>query len=118
MSLLIKPLMQKSKLASRLYSEQERWIFDTFEVNGQPRKMIRTLRTLKKISLLRILLLIRHHHQVGPYPHWHSQLKRTRIIVFAREDPVNKAKARAKIFLPPTSMPPLSGRIKTKTRRT
>ena len=107
--------MPKLKLASRLYLGPERWILDALKVNNPSKRMTRTPRTTKRISLPKILLLI--HHQVGPNPLRHSS-KRIRTVVFAKEDPDDRAKAG--IPLPLASKPLLSGRIKTriKTRRT
>ena len=67
--------------------------------------MKKTLRNLKRISLPRILLLICYYHYVGPNIYWHSQPRRIRRIIFAGEDLVNKAKARARILLLPMSAP-------------
>ena len=74
--------------------------------------MTRIPRTLKKISLPRIFLLM--HHQVGHNSDQHSQPRRTRIVVFAKEDPNNKAKVR--ILLPLASMLLLSGKTRTTIR--
>ena len=73
--------------------------------------MTKTLGTSKKISLSRIVLLI--CYKVGPNPHRHSA-KRSRIVVLAKKNPDNKAKAR--ILLPLPSTPPLSRRTRTKIR--
>ena len=73
--------------------------------------MTRTLRTMKRISLPKILLLM--HHQVRPNPLRHSP-RRTRTVVLAEENPNNKAKT--KILLPLALMPPSLGRIKTRTK--
>ena len=85
------------------------------EVNGLPRRKIRTSGITKRISLPRILLLM--HRQVGLNPLRHSP-RRNRTVVLAKEDPDNRAKAR--IFLPLASTPPPSGkiRIKIRTRKT
>ena len=53
------------------------------------------------------------HHQVEPNSRRHSP-KRTRTIVFAKEDPDNKAKA--KILLPLASLPPLLKKTRTRIR--
>ena len=111
MRLLIKPLIPRLKSASRLHSGPGRWIFDVLEVNDPPRRMTRTPGTTKRISLPRILLLI--HHQVGPNSLWHSP-KKNRTVVFIKEDPNNKTKAR--ILLPLESTPLLSGNTKTSIR--
>ena len=110
---MIRPLMPRPKPASRLHPEPERWILDAREVNGLPRRRIRTPGITKRISLPRILLLI--HCQVGPNPFWPSP-RRNKTIVLAEENPNNRAKAR--ILLPLASMPLLLGRIKIKTRKT
>ena len=111
MRLLIKSLMSRPRPASKLHPGPEKRIFNALKVNDLPKKMTRTLETLKKISLSKILLLMRH--QMGPNPHWHSP-KRTRTVIFAKKDPNNKAKAR--ILLQLASMPPLSGKTRTKIR--
>ena len=111
MRLLIWSLMPRSRPASRLYLGPKRWIFNALEVNNPPRKMTKTLETMKRISLPRILLLI--HYQMGPNPLWHI-LKRTRTVVLAKEDANDKAKAR--ILLPLASIPPPSWRTRTKIR--
>ena len=80
--------------------------------------MTRIPEILKKISLPRILLLILYHHpQMEPNPPRHSQLKKTRIVVFAGENSIIKAKAKVRIVLPLTSMPLPSEKIKTKTKK-
>ena len=111
MRLLIKPLMLRSKPASRLYPRPGRWILDAFEMNYPLRKMTRIPGTLKRISLLRIPLLIRH--QAGSNPHRHS-LRRNRTVVLVEEDPDNRAKTR--IPLPLASTPLLSGKTRTRIR--
>ena len=111
MRLLIKPLMWRSKPASRLYPGPGRWILNTLEVNDPLKKMTRILGTLKRISLPKILLLMQYH--AGPNPHRHS-LKRNRIVVLAKENPNNRAKTR--IPLPLASMSLLSRRTRTKIR--
>ena len=108
---MIKLLMPRPRLASRLYPGPGRWILDALEVNNLLRKMTRISGILKRISLPKILLLM--HYQVGSNPHRHS-LKRNRIVVFAEEDPGNRAKAR--ILLPLASTLLLSRRIRTRTR--
>ena len=60
MRLLIKPLMPRPRPAFRLHPGPERWIFDALEVNDLPKKMIKTPETMKRISLLRILLLMHY----------------------------------------------------------
>ena len=111
--MLIKPLMPRPKLASRLHPERGRWILDALEVNGLPRRRIRTPGIMKRISLPRILLLI--HHQVGPKPLRPSP-RRNRTVVLAKENPNDRAKD--KILLPPASTPLLSGRTRVRTRKT
>ena len=115
MRLLIRLLMSRPKPASKLYPGLGRWILDTFKVNNPSRRMTKTPRTTKRISLLRILLLM--HHQVRPNPLRYSPRK-TRTIVLVEENPDNRAKAR--IFLPLGSTPLLSRRTRTriKTRKT
>ena len=110
--------MQRPRLASRLNPKQEKWIPNTLKVNNQLKKMTRTPRTLKRISFFRIFLLIRHHHQVGLNSHWYSQQRKTRTIVFAGKNPINKAKVRTRILLPPASMALPSEKTKIKTKRT
>ena len=113
--MLIKLLMPRPRLASRLHPEPGRWILDVREVNGLPRRRIRTPGITKRISLPRILLLM--HHQVGLNPLRHSP-RRNRTVVLAEEDPDNRAKAR--ILLPLASTPLLLGRTRTRisTRKT
>ena len=115
MRLLIRPLIPRPRLASKLYLGPERWILDVLKVNDPPKRMTRTPRTSKRISLPRIFLLM--HHQVGFNSYWHSP-RRIRTVVPAEENPDDKAKAR--IFLPLVSTPPLSGRTRTmiRTRKT
>ena len=111
MRLLIKSLMPRPKPASRLYPGPGRWILDASVVNNPPRRRIRTLGIKKRISLLRILLLM--HRQVGLNPLRHSP-KRNRTVVLAKENSDNGAKAR--ILLPLTLTPLLSGKIRTRIR--
>ena len=111
MRLLIRPLMLRPRLAFKLYSGSERWILDALEVNDLPKKMTKFPETTKRISLPWIFLLM--HHQVGPNPLRHSP-RRTRTVIFAKENPDIKAKAR--ILLPFASTPPPSGRTRTKIR--
>ena len=111
--MLIKPLMPRPKPASRLHPERGRWIFDALEVNGLPRRRIKTPGITKRISLPRILLLI--HRQVEPNLLRPSP-RRNRTIVLAKEDPDDKAKTR--ILLPLLSTPLLSRRIKIRTKKT
>ena len=73
--------------------------------------MTKTPGTMKRISLLRILLLM--HHQVGPNLLRHSP-KKTKTVVLTEEDPNNKGKAR--ILLPLASTPPSSKRIRTRIK--
>ena len=113
MRLLIRPLIPRPKPASRLHTRPGRWILDAFEVNDPPRRMTKTSETTKKISLPRIFLLM--HHQMEPNPLQYS-LRRNRTVVFAKEDPDDKAKAR--ILLPLASTPLLSGRTRIRTRKT
>ena len=112
---MIRPLIPRLRPAFRLHPGSERWIFDVFKVNGQPKKRTKTPKTTRRISLPRIFLLM--HHQVGPNLLWHSP-RRNRIVVLAKEDPDDKAKAR--ILLPLASTPPPSGktRIRIRTRKT
>ena len=107
---MIKPLMPKPKPASRLHLRQERWIFNALEVNGLPKRRIRTLKITKKISFPKILLLI--HCQMGPNSLRPSPRK-NRTVVLAEEDPNNRAKAR--ILLPLASTPLLSRRTRIRT---
>ena len=109
--MLIKPLMPRPKLASTLHPGLGRLILDALKVNDPLKKMTRISRTLKRISIPRILLLM--YYQMGLNLLWHSP-RRTRIVVFAKEAPDNKAKAR--ILLPLASTPPLSRKKKTKRR--
>ena len=115
MRLLIRLLILRPRPAFRLYPGPKRWIFNTLEVNDPPREMTRILETMKRISLPRIFLLM--HHQVGRNLLRYSP-RTTRTVVFAKENPNNKAKAR--IFLSLTSMLPPSGRtrIKIRTKKT
>ena len=110
---MIRPLMPRPKPASRLHPERRRWILDAFEVNGLPRRRIRTLEITKRISLPRILLLI--HCLLGPNPLRPSP-KRNRTVVLAEENPNDRAKARILLLL--ASMPLLSGRTRIRTRKT
>ena len=111
--MLIRPLMPRPKPASRLYPERKRWILDALEVNGLPRRRIRTPGITKRISLPRILLLI--HRQVGPNPLRPSP-KRNKTVVLTKENPDNRATAR--ILLPLASTPLLSRRTRIRTRKT
>ena len=95
MRLLIKPLMPRLKPASKLHPGPGSCILDALVVNNLLRKKTKIPRISKRISFPRILLLM--HHQVGPNPLWHSP-RRNRIVVLAKEDPDNRAKAR--ILLP------------------
>ena len=110
---MIKPLMPRPKPASKLHPGRERWILDVFEVNGLPRRRIKTPGITKRINLPRILLLI--YCQVGPKPLRPSP-RRNRTVVLAKKDPDNRVKAR--ILLPLASTPLLSGRTKIRTRKT
>ena len=110
---MIRPLMPMPKPASKLHPGRERWILDTFEVNDLLRTKIRTPGIMKRISLPKILLLI--HRQVGLNPLRPSP-RRNKIVVLAKEDPNNRAKAR--ILLPLASTPLLSGKTKIWTRKT
>ena len=115
MRLLIKPLMPRPKPASRLHPGPGRWILDALVVNDPLRKRTKIPGISKRISLPRILLLMRH--QAGPNPLRHSP-RRNRTVVLAEEDPDDRAKAR--ILLPLASTPPPSGktRIRIRTRKT
>ena len=115
MRLLIRSLLPRPKPASRLHPGPGRWILNAFEVNNLSKKMTKTSGTTKRISLPRILLLI--HHQIGPNPFRYSP-KRTKIVVLAKKDLNDKAKARIPLSLASTLL--LSGRTRTKikTRRT
>ena len=115
MRLLIRPLMPRPKPASRLYPRSEKLIFDALEVNKLPRKMTKTLGTIKRISFPRIFLLM--DHQVGPNP-LHPSPQKTRIVIFAKENPNNKAKARILLPLASTLSPSERTRTKIRTRRT
>ena len=111
MRLLIRPLMPRPRPASRLYPGPRRWILAALEANNLPRKMTRTPGTRKIISFPRIFLLI--YYEVGLNPLRHGP-KRNKKVVFIKEDPNNKAKAR--ILLPLASMPLLSERTKIKIK--
>ena len=111
MRLSIRLLMPRPRPAFRLYSGPKRRIFDVFKVNNPPRKITKTLGTMKRISVCKIFLLI--HYQVGPNLFQYTPRK-TRTVVFAKENPDDKAKAR--IRLPLASMPPPSGKIRTRIR--
>ena len=102
MRLLIKPLMPRPKLASRLNPELERWIFDALEVNNPQKRMTRTLGTTKRISLPKILLLMHYHMGLNPFQH---SPRRTRTVILAKKDPDNKAKARILLPLVLTLLP-------------
>ena len=109
--------MLRLRQASRLHLKQGRQIFDIFNGNGQLRRMTRILRTLKRISLSKILLLICHHHQLGPNYYWYNQLRKTRIVVFVRKDFIVKVKAKVRILLLLASTLLPSRRTKIRTRR-
>ena len=111
--MLIRSLMPRPKPASRLHPERGRWILNALEVNGLPRRRIRTPGITKKISLPRILLLI--HRQVGLNPLRPSP-RRNKTVVLAEEDPNDRAKAR--ILLPLASTPLLSKKTRIRTRKT
>ena len=111
--MLIKPLMLRPKPASRLHPGRGRWILNALEVNNLPRKRIRTPGITKRISFPRILLLI--YCQVGPNL-FRPSPRRNRTIVLADKDPDDRVKAR--ILVPLTSTPLLSGRTKIRTRKT
>ena len=113
MRLLIKPLMPRLKPASRLHPRLRRWILDALVVNDPLKRRTKIPGISKRISLPRILLLMRH--QAGPNPLRHSP-RRNRTVVLTEEDPDNKAKAR--ILRPLASTPSLSGRIRIRTRKT
>ena len=51
---------------------------------------------------------------MGPNPHWHSQPRKTTIVVLVEENPNVKAKAR--ILLLPASTPLLSGKTKIRIK--
>ena len=74
--------------------------------------MTKTPKTIKRISLSKNFRLM--YYKVGPNTHYHSQPKMIKIVVFAKENPNDKVKAR--IFLSLASLPPLSKRIRTKIR--
>ena len=103
--------MPRPRPASRLHPGPGRWIFNALEVNDPPKRMTRIPKTLKRISLPRILLLM--CCQAGFNPHRHN-LKKNRIVVFDKENPNDKAKAR--MFLPLASTPLLPGRTRTRIR--
>ena len=109
--MLIKPLMPRPKPAFRLYPGPGRWTLDAFVVNNPLKRMTRILGTLKKISLLKILLLMRHQAGANPYKH---SLRRNRTVILAEENLNDSAKA--KIPLPLALMSLLSGRTRTKIR--
>ena len=111
--MLIKPLMPRPKPAFRLHPGRERWILNALEVNGLPRRRIRTPGITKRISLPRILLLI--HRQVGPNSLRPSP-RRNRTVVLAKENPDDRAKDRILLLL--ASTPLLSGRTRIRTRKT
>lgn len=62
MKLLIKPLILRQKQDSKLPQEQEKWIFDAFNINNQLKKKIKISKSLKKISFSRIFLLMHCHY--------------------------------------------------------
>ena len=103
--------MLRLRPASRLHMGPGRWILDALVVNNPLRRRTKISRILKKISLPRILLLMRH--QVGPNLHRHS-LKRNRTVALVEEDPNDRAKARTP--LPLASMPLQLGKTKTRIR--
>ena len=107
--------MPRPKPASRLYPRQERWILDTFEVNGLPRRKIRIPGITKRISLPRILLL--KHRQVGLNPLQHSP-KRNRRVVLAKKEPNDRAQAGILLPLASTPLPLGKTRIRIRTRKT
>ena len=107
MRLLIRPLMLRPRPASRLHPRSERWILNAFKANNPPRKMTRIPETLKRISLPRIILLMRH--QIGPNPYPYSPRK-TKTVILVEENPNDKAKAI--ILLPLASTPPVSRRTR------
>ena len=111
--MLIKPLMLRPKLASRLHPGRERWILNALEVNDLPRRRIRTPGITKRISLPRILLLI--HRQVGPNLLRPSP-RRNKTVVLAEEDPDDRAKARILLSLASTLL--LLDRTKIRTKKT
>ena len=103
--------MPRPRPASRLHPEPGRWILNAFELNDSLRRMTRIPEISKRISLPRILLLMRY--QARTNPHWRS-LRRNRIVVLVEENPDNRIKAR--IPLPLASTPLLSERTKTRIR--
>ena len=111
MRFLIKPLMPRPRPISSLHPGLARSILNALEVNNPSRKIIRTLRIMKKISLFRIFLLM--HHQVGLNPLRHSS-RRTKTVVLAKKNLDNKAKIRILLLL--ASTPPPSRRTKTRIR--
>ena len=115
MRLLIKPLMPRPSPAFKLHSGPGRLILDVLEVNNLLKRITRISKTLKRISFPRILLLM--HYQAGPNPHWHS-LRKNKIVIFAEDDPDNRAKARIPLSLTLTSLLSERTRTKIKTRRT
>ena len=111
--MLIKPLIPRPKPASRLHLGLGRWILDALVVNDPLKRRTKIPGISKRISLPRILLLMRH--QAGPNPLRHSP-RRNKTVILAEEDPDDRAKAR--ILLPLASTPPLSGRTRIRTRKT
>ena len=107
--------MLRPKPASRPLERQKRLILNVFEVINQPKRRIKISKILKKISLLRIFLLILYyHHQARPNLHQDSQPRKTRIVVFSKENLIIKAKAKAITHLLLALMLELSRIIKIK----
>ena len=114
MRLLIKLLILRPKLVSRLHPGLERWILNTLKVNNLPRRMTRTSGTTKRLSFSRIFLLM--HHQMGLNPLQNS-LRMTKTVVFAKENPDNKAKTRILILLTSTLLPSKKTRTRIRTKK-
>ena len=103
--------MPRLRPASRLHPGPGRWILDVLVINDLLRRRTKILGILKRISLPRILLLMRH--QARSNSHWHSPRK-NRTVALVKEGPDNRAKARTLLSL--ASTPLQSGRTRTRIR--
>ena len=112
---MVKLLMPRPRPASRLHSEQERWILNALKVNDPPKRRIRTPGITKRMGFPKILLLM--HCQVGLNPLQHSSRK-NKSVVLAEEDPNDRAKARILLPLASTPLPSGKTRIRIRTRET
>ena len=115
MKLLIRSLMSRPRLASRLHPRLERWLLDALEVNNPLKKMTKTSGTMKRISLSRIFLLMHHQEELNPLRH---SPRRTKTVVLAEKNLNNKAKARILLLLVSTPLPSGKTKIKIRTRKT